>query len=138
VSGINQMPLRQGMVQEGARPGISSGEVARRLIRYFRPHVVRLVVALVAMACVAAITAGAMWILKQVIDRALMSGDLGTLRDVVYLLIVMYFMKAVLAYVHDYMTAYIGNAIVRRMRDEAYGNIHSLSLDFTRRMIRHG
>jgi subfamily B ATP-binding cassette protein MsbA len=130
VSGINQMPLRQGMVQEGARPGISSGEVARRLLPYFRPHIVRLVISLIAMACVALITAGAMWILKQVIDRALMSGDLGTLRDVVFLLIVMYFMKAVLSYVHDFMTAYIGNAIVRRMRDETYGNIHSLSLDF--------
>lgn len=130
MSGITQMPLRKGMVQEGSRPGVPSSVVARRLLPYFRPHKYRLVLSLLAMACVAALTAGSMWILKQVIDRALMSGDLGTLRDVVLLLILMYFMKAVLSYVHDFVTAYIGNAIVRRMRDEAYSNIHSLSLDF--------
>ena len=130
MSGITQMPLRQGMVQESARPGVSSSVVAKRLLPYFRPHRVRLTGALAAMALVAVITAGSMWILKQVIDRALMSGDMDTLSQVVLLLIVLYFMKAALSYVHDYMTAYIGNAIVRRMRDEAYSNIHSLSLDF--------
>jgi subfamily B ATP-binding cassette protein MsbA len=130
MSGITQMPLRKGMVQEGARPAVPSSVVARRLLPYFRPHKYRLILSLVAMACVAALTAGSMWILKQVIDRALMSGDLATLADVVLLLILMYFMKAVLSYVHDFVTAFIGNAIVRRMRDEAYSNIHSLSLDF--------
>lgn len=130
MSGITQMPLRKGMVQEGARPAVPSAVVARRLLPYFRPHKYRLILSLLAMACVAALTAGSMWILKQVIDRALMSGDLATLADVVLLLILMYFMKAVLSYVHDFVTAYIGNAIVRRMRDEAYSNIHSLSLDF--------
>ncbi len=130
MSGITQMPLRKGMVQEGPRPGVPSSVIARRLLPYFRPHKYRLLLSLAAMACVAALTAGSMWILKQVIDRALMSGDIATLRDVVFLLIMMYFMKAVLSYVHDFVTAYIGNAIVRRMRDEAYSNIHSLSLDF--------
>jgi subfamily B ATP-binding cassette protein MsbA len=130
MSGITQMPLRKGMVQEGSRPGAPSSVVARRLLPYFRPHKYRLVLSLLAMACVAALTAGSMWILKQVVDRALMSGDLATLSDVVLLLILMYFMKAVLSYVHDFVTAFIGNAIVRRMRDEAYSNIHTLSLDF--------
>ncbi len=130
MSGITQMPLRKGMVQEGSRPSVPSSVVARRLLPYFRPHKYRLLLSLLAMACVAALTAGSMWILKQVIDRALMSGDMATLRDVVLLLIVMYFMKAVLSYVHDFVTAYIGNAIVRRLRDEAYSNIHALSLDF--------
>ncbi|MBK8574668.1 MAG: ABC transporter ATP-binding protein [Elusimicrobia bacterium] len=130
MSGITQMPLRKGMVQEGARPAVPSGAVAWRLLPYFRPHMVRMILALMAMTIVAGLTAGSMWILKQVIDRALMSGDVVTLRNVVILLILMYSMKAVLSYVHDYVTAYIGNAIVRRMRDEAYSNIHSLSLDF--------
>ncbi len=130
MSGITQMPLRKGMVQEGSRPSVPSSVVARRLLPYFRPHKYRLLLSLLAMACVAALTAGSMWILKQVIDRALMSGDMATLRDVVLLLIVMYFVKAVLSYVHDFVTAYIGNAIVRRLRDEAYSNIHALSLDF--------
>jgi subfamily B ATP-binding cassette protein MsbA len=130
VSAITQMPMRPGLVQESGRPSVSSGAIARRLIPYFKPHKARLTVSLLAMAGTAVLTAGAMWILKQVIDRALMSGDLGTLRDVVFLLIAMYFLKAALSYVHDFMTAYIGNAIVRRLRDEAYGNIHSLSMDF--------
>jgi ABC-type multidrug transport system fused ATPase/permease subunit len=124
------------MVQEGLGPAHLPLWWRADLLPYFRPHKYRLILSLLAMACVAALTAGSMWILKQVIDRALMSGDLATCSDVVLLLILMYFMKAVLSYVHDFVTAFIGNAIVRRMRDEAYSNIHSLSLDFTQRPIR--
>ena len=65
MSGITQMPLRKGMVQEGTRPGVASSVVARRILPYFRPHRSRLFLALLAMACVAALTAGSMWILKQ-------------------------------------------------------------------------
>ncbi|MBK8871513.1 MAG: hypothetical protein IPN19_10825 [Elusimicrobia bacterium] len=84
MSAITQMPMRSGLVQESGRPSVSSWAIARRLIPYFKPHKARLTVSLLAMAGTAVLTAGAMWILKQVIDRALMSGDLGTLRDVVF------------------------------------------------------
>jgi subfamily B ATP-binding cassette protein MsbA len=104
--------------------------VVKRILAYFRPHVGFLAVALAAMAAVAGLTAAAMWMLKQVVDKALNAGDLEALRDIVLLVVLLYGMKAVLSYVHDYLTARIGQAIVREMRNEAYAHIQSLSLDF--------
>ncbi|MBI4396575.1 MAG: ABC transporter ATP-binding protein [Elusimicrobia bacterium] len=105
-------------------------DILKRILPYFRAHMWKLAVALVAMAMVAALTAASMWILKQVIDKALMARDLSTLKDIVILVILLYFMKAALSYVHDYLTANVGQAIVKRLRDEAYAHIHTLSMDF--------
>lgn len=132
MSGINDVPMGR-RPQETLGRGSTSGEIVRRLLPYFRPHRARLALALAAMAAVATVTAGAMWLLKQVIDRALIEGDLVTLSNTVGLMLLLYFMKAVLSYVHDYVTAYIGQFIVKQMRNETYANIHTLSMDFYNR-----
>jgi subfamily B ATP-binding cassette protein MsbA len=102
----------------------------RRILPYFRPHLFRFGTAVAAMACVAGITASAMWVLKQVVDLALIAGDLSTLKDIVQLVLILYFMKAALSYVHDYLTSYVGQSIVRKIRDQVYARLQSLSLDF--------
>lgn len=130
MSGINDAPLGRRPLDDKSRRSASPWEVTRRLLPYFRPHRARLFLALVAMAMVAGLTAGSMWILKKVIDEALMAGELSTLANVVVLVVVLYFAKAVLSYVHDYVTAFIGQSIVKHIRNEAYANIHTLSLDF--------
>jgi subfamily B ATP-binding cassette protein MsbA len=130
VSGINDTPLGRRPLDDKSKRSASPWTVTKRLLPYFRPHRARLVLALIAMALVAGLTAGSMWILKKVIDEALMAGELSTLANVVFLVVVLYFGKAVLSYVHDYVTAFIGQSIVKRIRNEAYANIHTLSLDF--------
>lgn len=130
MSGINDAPLGRRPLDDKSKRSASPWTVTKRLLPYFRPHRARLVLALIAMALVAGLTAGSMWILKKVIDEALMAGELSTLANVVFLVVVLYFGKAVLSYVHDYVTAFIGQSIVKRIRNEAYANIHTLSLDF--------
>ena len=130
MSGINDLISKGPLLDERTAKDPSASLVARRLLPYFKPHGPRLALALAAMAGVAGLTAGAMWILKQVIDRALLDRDLAMLADTVLLVLLLYFAKAALSYVHDYVTAYIGQAIVKQLRDQAYNNIHNLSLDF--------
>ncbi len=130
MSGINDLPMGRRPLDDKSRRSASPWEVTKRLLPYFRPHRARLFLALIAMALVAGLTAGSMWILKKVIDEALMAGELSTLANVVFLVVVLYFAKAVLSYVHDYVTAFIGQSIVKHIRNEAYANIHTLSLDF--------
>ncbi|MBK8423431.1 MAG: ABC transporter ATP-binding protein [Elusimicrobia bacterium] len=130
MSGINDAPLGRRPLDDKSKRSVSPWAVTKRLLPYFRPHRARLVLALIAMALVAGLTAGSMWILKKVIDEALMAGELSTLANVVVLVVILYFGKAVLSYVHDYVTAFIGQSIVKRIRNEAYANIHTLSLDF--------
>lgn len=130
MSGINDLPLGRRPGEETPRRTMSARGVAARLLPYFRPHRWRLFFSLSAMAGAAGLSAGSMWILKKVIDEALLAGQLKTLANVVLLVVAIYFVKALLSYIHDYGTAYIGQSIVRQIRNEAYANIHALSLDF--------
>jgi subfamily B ATP-binding cassette protein MsbA len=109
---------------------MSSRAVLGRLLPYFRPYRTRLLFALTAMAGVAGLTAGVMGLLKKVVDQALIGGDRGLLRDVVLLVPLIYLVKAALSYAHDYVTSFVGQDIVRRLRDQAYAHIHTLSLDY--------
>ncbi|HOW27226.1 MAG TPA: ABC transporter ATP-binding protein [Elusimicrobiota bacterium] len=102
----------------------------RRILRYFRHHVGDMMLSLLAMTGVAVLTAAAMWLLKQVVDKALNSGDLEALQTVVLLVLLFYLGKAALAYFHDYLTAKVGQAIIQQIRDEVFGHIHTLSMDF--------
>jgi subfamily B ATP-binding cassette protein MsbA len=104
--------------------------MTKRILPYFKNHLVAFSGALVAMALVAPLTAGSMWILKQVVDKALLSGDGSMLRDIVILVLSLYAMKAVLSYVHDFLTYYVGQAIVKRLRDDVFAHLHDLSMDF--------
>ena len=102
----------------------------KRLLPYFKEHRYRLIIALLAMAGVAVLTAAAMWVLKQVVDKVLIEGDTSTLKDIIILLLILYFIKGILAWIHDYLTAYAGQAVVQKIRDQAFQRLHRLSLDF--------
>jgi len=104
--------------------------VIKRILPYFREHLGRLTVALFAMAGVAALTASSMWILKQVVDKALTAGDVATLRDIVLLVLMLYSTKAALSYVHDFITSYVGQSIVRKLRNQVYAHLQTLSMDY--------
>lgn len=104
--------------------------IAKRLLAYFKDHIAIFSVALFAMALVAPLTAGAMWILKQVVDKALLTKDTTMLGNIVLLVVCLYTMKALLSYIHDYLTSYVGQAVVKKLRDQVYGRLHDLSMDF--------
>lgn len=102
----------------------------KRILPYFKDHLAAFSGALLAMALVAPITAGSMWILKQVVDKALLNKDYGMLQNIVMLVVAMYAMKAALSYVHDYLTYYVGQSVVKKIRDQVYSHLHDLSMDF--------
>ncbi len=102
----------------------------KRILPYFKDHLLTFGGALLAMVCVAPLTAGSMWILKQIVDKVLIEKDYAMLKDVVILVLILFFMKAVLSYIHDYLTFYVGQSIVKRLRDDVYAHLHDLSLDF--------
>jgi ATP-binding cassette, subfamily B, bacterial MsbA len=104
--------------------------VIRRILSYFKDHIGAFSGALVAMALAAPITAGSMWILKQVVDKALLNKDYSMLQNIVLLMVAMYVMKALLSYIHDYLTYYVGQSVVKTIRDQVYSRLHELSMDF--------
>src|SRR5262245_35265032 len=102
----------------------------KRLVPYFKERWLAFTGALIAMALVAPLTAGAMWILKQVVDKALLQKDAGMLSDIVLLVLALYGVNAILSSIHDFLTSYVGMSVVKTVRDQVYARLHELSMDF--------
>jgi ATP-binding cassette, subfamily B, bacterial MsbA len=104
--------------------------IVRRLLPFFREHKPRFGAALLAMLGIAPLSVFSLSQLKGFIDNALTTSDLTVLRNIVLAIIGAFLLKALLSYAHDYLTSYVGQAVVRELRDRAYAHIHDLSLDF--------
>ena len=82
------------------------------------------------MSGVAGLTTGFMWLIKYLSDHALIDRDLQALQICVVLVVTGIGLKSLLWYTHTYLTSYASQAIARRLRDEAYEHLYSLSMGF--------
>jgi subfamily B ATP-binding cassette protein MsbA len=71
-----------------------------------------------------------MWLIKYLSDHALIDKDMDALRICVVLVISGIGLKSILWYTHTYLTSYASQTIARRLRDEAYEHLYSLSMGF--------
>ena len=102
----------------------------RRLLPYFRSLWARLVVATVCMAGVAAISTAMVWMMKYLFDNALAEKDVDSLRIAIVLILAGFALKSMLWYSHTYLTAYVGQMIAMRLRNQLYRHLYSLSMGF--------
>src|SRR5205085_1109396 len=79
---------------------------------------------------VAAISTGLMWLLKFLLDHALVEKDATALRTGVGLILAGFALKSILWYSHTYLTSYVGQSVARQLRDDAYRHLYSLSMGF--------
>lgn len=102
----------------------------RRLISYFRPVWFRSAVALVCMAAVAALSTGTVWLMKYLIDHALADKDLIALQNAVILIVAGFGLKSIFWYAHTYLSAYATHTVARKLRDDTYSHLYTLSMGF--------
>ncbi|MFZ5453393.1 MAG: lipid A export permease/ATP-binding protein MsbA [Thermodesulfobacteriota bacterium] len=101
-----------------------------RLLRYLKPMWLRFVVATVAMLTVSAITALLAFLVKPVLDDVFFAKRVEMLYLLPLLVVVLYFVKGVMTYTHQYQMSYIGNGTINRLRDELFSHIQRQSLSF--------
>lgn len=101
-----------------------------RLINYTKKYWIRGSVAIVCMTAVAAISTALIWLLKYLLDSALVQKDADALTMGVVLILSGYALKSLLWYVHTYLAAYISQSIARQLRDDTYRHLYSLSMGF--------
>lgn len=102
----------------------------KRLWPYLKPLSFRMVFAILAMAAVAGISTALMWLIKYVFDHALTDKDVQALWNGVFLVLSCIGLKSIFWYTHTYLTAYIGQSISRKIRDDTYKHLYSLSMGF--------
>jgi subfamily B ATP-binding cassette protein MsbA len=104
--------------------------VIRRLLPYLKPLWPRLLVAMLCMSGVAAVSTGFMWVVKQINDYALIGRDYEWLKTGVVLVVIGIGLKSLLWYTHTYLTSYSSQMVARRLRNQVYEHLYSLSMGF--------
>lgn len=102
----------------------------KRLIKYFRPYRARFIQALFCMAGVAILTTASMWLLKTVVDNALIAKNSALLILLVIIIPVLYLLKGLFVYGQNYLMKFIAQRISLDIRNNLFAHLQSLSFDF--------
>ena len=89
-----------------------------------------MIAAIAAMLGVSGLTALLAYMVKPVLDDVFFAKQENMLYLLSLLVVVLYLVKGVLSYTHNYQMSYIGNATVTRLRDELFASIQRQPLSF--------
>ena len=104
--------------------------VFKRLYAYIRPNRLRFFEAALAMAAVAALNGGVVYLLKPTVDYVFMHKDVHTLHKLLIAIPAVFLLKMVSTYTQNYLMNYVSQRAVQKLREDLFRHLHSLSLDF--------
>ena len=113
-------------------PQIFEGSV-KRLLVLVRAHWVRLLAAMGCMLVVAASTAATAFLVKPVLDDIFFKKDVQMLKIIPLAVILIYFLRGACHFGQAYLMNYVGESIIRGLRDSLYNRIQDLPLSFFHR-----
>ena len=97
------------------------------LVKYNR---FRLVTAMACMLVESAGVSATAYMMKPVVDYILVNNDTRVLNIIPFAIVVVYFVRALSIFWGDYLMNYVGQDIIRRLRDRVYDRIQDLPLSF--------
>jgi subfamily B ATP-binding cassette protein MsbA len=100
---------------------------------YMKDYKGKFILAFLGMALAAAGTAGTAYVIKPVLDEIFVEKNKELLYLMPFAVVATYFAKGLGSYMQAYFMAYIGNDIVRRLRNTTLSNLLKLELDFFNR-----
>lgn len=99
-----------------------------RLGAYCKPYLRRLAVALGCMTLSAIFGIIPPWLIRNVVDDVLIARNGGVLNLLALLMVALYVLKALFAYGHAYLMAWVGQKVIMDIRLELYDKTQKLSL----------
>jgi ATP-binding cassette subfamily B multidrug efflux pump len=102
----------------------------RRLLRYLRPHVGLVTIALVVLLLSAGMAIVGPWITQLVIDQAIPNGDLDQLRLLALLFFGSVFLGFALQYAQAVITTWLGQSVMYDLRREIFEKLQRADLRF--------
>lgn len=108
----------------------------KNLLKQYLPYLVgykrQFIFAVLGMIAVAAGTAGTAQLIKPVLDDVFINKDEEMLRLIPFLLVGVFTLKGVGKYIQTYYTSYIGQDVVRKLRDRLVLHLTYLDMNFFR------
>jgi subfamily B ATP-binding cassette protein MsbA len=113
-----------------------------RLIKYLRPHWVRLVFASLCAVVVSLLTAAYAWLVRPVLDDVFIQKDARMLVIIPIAIFLVSFTKGVFHYLEAYLIRYVGNCVITEIRSKLYRHVMLLPIGFheknaTGRLMSH-
>jgi ATP-binding cassette, subfamily B, bacterial MsbA len=105
-------------------------ELIRAYLPEYRHYRGKLVVAFIAMLMVAAASAGIAWVMKPLLDEVLIARNMTMLVWLPIFIIAAYLAKGIGGFIQNYAISYVGQDIVRKVRDRLLLHILHLDLAF--------
>lgn len=102
----------------------------RRLIGMIRSNWLRLAGAMGCMLVIAGTTSATAFMVKPVLDDIFFSRDVRMLMLIPLAVVAIYFLRGVGTYGQEYLMAYAGEDVIRRLRNALYDHIQDLPLSF--------
>jgi subfamily B ATP-binding cassette protein MsbA len=88
---------------------------------------------LMAMGCMlimSAATSAAAYLIKPALDDVFINKDVKMLKLIPAAIVIVYFLRSIAMYGQDYLMSYVGQNIIRRLRNNLYNHIQDLPLSF--------
>lgn len=111
-------------------------EFYKHYLPYIKNYKLKFFYAVIGMILVATGTAGTVYIIQPLLDDIFINKDKDMLFIMPFVVVAIYFAKSMGAYVQTYYISYIGNDIVRIIRDKLLKHILNLDMSFFHK--KHG
>ncbi len=104
-----------------------------RLLGMVKDNWGKMITAMICLLAMAATEAGIPFLMKPVIDDIFIKKDLEMLKLIPLAVILLYVVRGVAMYGQEYLMNYVGEDIIRKLRNQLYSRIQDLSLAFFHR-----
>ncbi|RXK01204.1 ABC transporter permease [Arcobacter sp. CECT 8986] len=111
-------------------------EFFKQYVPYYKDYKLKFFYAFIGMALAAGGTAGSAYVVKPLLDEIFIAKNLTMLYTIPALVIGLYFAKGFGKYIQSYYISYIGQDIIRKVRDNLLR--HTLTLDMEFFQKKHG
>lgn len=108
----------------------------KQYIPYYKNYIQKFIYAFIGMLLVSGGSAGTAYVIKPLLDEIFIAKDTQMLQLLPFVVVALYFAKGFGGYIQAYYISYIGQDIIRLIRDKLLAHILTLDMDFFQK--RHG
>lgn len=109
---------------------MTNREIVTRLYGVLKPYRSRLIIAMVGMVIVAGFNAAQAYMVKPLLDEIFVNKDKVLLNILPLALLAIFLIKGVFYFIYSYLLEWVGQCVIRDLRNRIYAHLNRLSLSF--------
>ncbi len=109
---------------------MTNKEILKRLFKVILPYQHKLLIAMLAMICVAGFTGAQAYLVKDLLDKIFMEKNIFFLQLLPLVVVLIFFLKGIAYYLYTFLLEQVGQSVIRDFRLQIFNHIHKQSLSF--------